>query len=302
MKISGLHLLLTYQCNFECDHCFVWGSPRQTGTMTLECIREILDQAEKTGTVEWIYFEGGEPFLYHGALLGGVEMGASRGFQVGIVSNGYWATGLDDALECLQPFAGLIQDLSLSSDTFHQGKKFSQQTRNAMEAAEKLAIPVDLISIAQPEETHVAAVSGQIPSGESAVVFRGRAVDKLADRADQQDWNQFTECPFEDLREPGRVHIDPLGNVHICQGISLGNLFEKPLAAIFTDYDPDTHAITGPLLGGGPAELARLYDLSCKPGYSDACHLCYEVRCKLRTRFPGILTPDQMYGAFDAPH
>ena len=38
MKLSGLHLLLTYQCTFECDHCFVWGSPWQTGTLTLEQI------------------------------------------------------------------------------------------------------------------------------------------------------------------------------------------------------------------------------------------------------------------------
>jgi len=29
MKLSSLHVLLTYQCNYECDHCFVWGSPRQ---------------------------------------------------------------------------------------------------------------------------------------------------------------------------------------------------------------------------------------------------------------------------------
>ena len=33
--LSGLHLLLTYQCTFECDHCFGWGGPFQTGTMTL---------------------------------------------------------------------------------------------------------------------------------------------------------------------------------------------------------------------------------------------------------------------------
>ena len=34
MKLSGLHLLLTCQCTFECDHCFVWGSPWQSGVMT----------------------------------------------------------------------------------------------------------------------------------------------------------------------------------------------------------------------------------------------------------------------------
>jgi len=29
MNVNGLHLLLTYQCNFECDHCFVYSHPKQ---------------------------------------------------------------------------------------------------------------------------------------------------------------------------------------------------------------------------------------------------------------------------------
>ncbi len=62
MKLSGLHILLTYQCTYECDHCFVWGSPRQNGVLTIEQIAEALTQAKEAG-VEWIYFEGGEPFL-----------------------------------------------------------------------------------------------------------------------------------------------------------------------------------------------------------------------------------------------
>lgn len=69
MKLTGLHLLLTYQCNLECDHCFVWGSPWQSGTMTLQNVRKILQQAKDLRTVEWIYFEGGEPFLYYAMLV-----------------------------------------------------------------------------------------------------------------------------------------------------------------------------------------------------------------------------------------
>ena len=79
MNINGLHLLLTYQCNFECDHCFVWGGPDQYGTMTLECIRKILRQARDVGTVEWIYFEGGEAFLYYAVLQRGGELAAEAG-------------------------------------------------------------------------------------------------------------------------------------------------------------------------------------------------------------------------------
>ena len=296
MNVNGLHLLLTYQCNFECDHCFVWGGPDQSGTMTLENIRTILRQAKEAGTIGWIYFEGGEPFLYYAALLRGVEMAARDGFKVGIVSNAYWATGPDDALACLAPFAGLVQDLSISSDAYHWNDADDRQTRTARGAAEELDIPLDVITIAPPEATHVACSHGQIGPGESAVVFRGRAAQRLVARADTHDWAQFTECPFEDLREPGRVHLDPLGHVHVCQGITLGNLFQRPLAELFASYDPAAHPVIGPLLEGGPAELVRRYDLPCRGQYCDACHLCDTARRALRPRFPEVLAPDQMYG------
>ena len=59
-------------------------------------------------------------------------------------------------------------------------------------------------------------------------MYRGRAVRKLVPKAALHNWELFTTCPHEDLREPGRSHLDPLGNLHICQGISLGNVFETP--------------------------------------------------------------------------
>ena len=98
------------------------------------------------------------------------------------------------------------------------------------------------------------------------------------------------------LRLPGRVHVDPFGNLHICQGISIGNVLERSLSEIMAEYDPDAHPVVGPLVAGGPAELVRRYDLPHNEGYADHCHLCYESRRVLRQRFPDMLTPDQMYG------
>jgi hypothetical protein len=301
MELSSLHLLLTYQCNLECDHCFAWGSPWQRGTMVLRDVRCILQEARDLGTVERIYFEGGEPFLYYAVLAKGVQEAASMGFQVGVLSDGYWATDLEDALEWLRPFAGLIQDLSISSDLYHSSEGLSQQAKNANAAAEQLGIPVGVISIAQPEATNAASAVGQLPVGEAAVMYRGRAAEKLAARAARLPWEQFNECPHEDLREPGRLHVDPFGNLHICQGISVGNLFRTPLSEICERYDPHSHPITGPLLRGGPAELVRHYELAHQEGYADACHLCCETCRALRERFPGILVPDQMYGVVEGP-
>jgi len=267
--------------------------------MTLHHIRQILQQAKDLGTVEWIYFEGGEPFLYYATLLRGVQVAARLGFQVGIVSNGYWATDLQDALEYLRPFVDLVQDLSISSDLYHSSECLSTQVKHICAAAGKLGIPMQIIHVAPPHLENVACAVGPWPAGTSAVLYRGRAAERLSGRAKHHPWTQFTACTHEDLREPGRVHIDPLGNVHICQGIVLGNVFLIPLRHICRTYHPETHAITGPLLLGGPTELVRHYHLPHKAQYADACHLCYEARKALRKRFPEILQPSQMYGVLE---
>ncbi len=296
MKLSGLHLLLTYQCTFECDHCFVWGSPWQTGTMTLENIRHIVREAQDIGTITSMYFEGGEPFMYYATLLAGARLAREAGFEVGIVSNSYWATSVDDAVEWLRPFAGLINDLSVSSDEYHYDVRLSQQARNACAAAERLGIPIGTISIAPPASPDASTGVGQLPDSESGVMYRGRAADKLSGKVRHHPWSRFTTCPHEDLRDPGRLHVDPLGNLHICQGIVIGNLFQTPLKEICERYDPDTHPITGPLLRGGPRSLVKDYDVPHREAYADACHLCYESRRLLRDRYPAILAPDQVYG------
>jgi MoaA/NifB/PqqE/SkfB family radical SAM enzyme len=283
MKLSGLHILLTYQCTYECGHCFVWGSPKQCGTFTLEQLDRVLRQAREAG-VKSVYFEGGEPFLFYAVLAKGVHSAAEMGFQVGIVSNAYWANSVADAIQNLQPFAGRLHDLTVSSDLYHCDECLGERPQNALVAAKWLNIPTGMISIDQPEAV-----------GESSVMYRGRA-SQLVMRAGLQPWEDFMACPHENLREPGRIHVDPMGNLHICQGLVIGNLFQKSLKQICHEYDAAGHPICGPLLSGGPAALVREYHLPHDSHYADACHLCYETRTTLRARFPDLLAPDQMYG------
>jgi MoaA/NifB/PqqE/SkfB family radical SAM enzyme len=135
-----------------------------------------------------------------------------------------------------------------------------------------------------------------LPVVGGGVMFRGRAAEKLVNGLPRQPWRTFTSCPYENLTDPGRVHLDPFGNLHLCQGIVMGNLFEKPLKEILDEYDPQAHPIVGPLLKGGPAQLVATYDIDHGEEYVDACHLCYRAREALRPRFPAQLRPDQMYG------
>jgi hypothetical protein len=210
MQLTGLHLLLTYQCNFECEHCFVWGSPWQTGTMTLKQIRHIVQQAKELGTVEWFYFEGGEPFLYYPIMLAGIREAAQAGFKTGIVTNSYWASELEDAVEWLRPFAGWIHGLSISSDLYHFSEKQSQQAKHARAAAEELGIALDVIQVAEPEATTVAAAVGQLPPGESGLMCRGRAAQKLSSEPPVNHGHSSPSAPTKTFAKQGECTLIPL--------------------------------------------------------------------------------------------
>lgn len=295
MSLSGLHFLLTHRCTFRCDHCFVWGSPDQTGTFTRASLQAALDQAVELGTIEWVFFEGGEPFLYYPILLEAVQAAEARGFQAGIVTNGYWATTVDDARAWLEPFAGHLASLSASTDELHYGKRVSSEAQHILEASHALGIPADLIACDLPPGLGQPARRGAVVEG-GPIMVRGRAIQTLAPKMPCQPWQSYGECPHEQLDNPGRVHVDPMGNLHLCQGLVMGNLFERPLKDVVAGYRPQEHPIVGPLLRGGPAELVRHFDLPHAEGYADACHLCFDARLRLRSRFPAELGPDPMYG------
>jgi MoaA/NifB/PqqE/SkfB family radical SAM enzyme len=297
--LTGLHFLLTYMCNSECDHCFVYSSPRAQGTFTLSQIRNLLDEAVKIGTIEWIYFEGGEPFLFYPVMLEGIKMARSRGFQAGVVTNAYFATDDDDIEIWLKPLYELgVADLSMSNDPYHYDDEADNPVIRAHKVAKRLNIPVAEIAIDKPSVT--AGTDENTGKGEPIIgggtMFRGRAVEKLIAGLPRRNWQEFTECPHEELESPKRVHLDPYGNVHICQGLSMGNCLETPLSELVSQYEALSHPICGPLVKGGPALLAREYKVDHDKEYVDACHFCYLVRRALLDKFPQYLAPGQVYG------
>jgi hypothetical protein len=297
--LTGLHFLLTYMCNSECDHCFIYCSPRAQGTFTLSQIKSVLNEAVRIGTIEWIYFEGGEPFLFYPIMLEGIKTARDMGFQVGVVTNAYYATSEEDIEVWLKPLRELgIANLSISNDLFHYTDEKENPAIRTLNVAKKLYMPAAEISIEEPA-VKTGVDKGQ-DKGEPVVggttMFRGRAVEKLAAGLPQRWWEEFTECPYEDLESPKRVHLDPYGNVHLCQGLSMGNMWETPLSKMVESYDANSHPICGPLIRGGPALLAKEYNVKHEDKYVDACHFCYLVRLALIDRFPQYLAPRQVYG------
>ena len=299
MPVNELDLLLTYRCNLECDHCFVFSSPDAKGTMKISDVREILKEAKKMGSIEWIYIEGGEPVLYYPILLLGLREAKKLGFKTGFITNAYWATSIEDAKEWLKPMVEMgVSDAIISDDLFHYGEEEENLAEYAFQAAKELGLHASNISIEQPKEYMNGKKWGGKPVTEGAVLFKGRPAEKLTESLPRTSWKDFDKCLDEDFSNQKRVHIDPFGYVHVCQGVTIGNMKQTALHLLFEQFDPYKHPICGPILKGGPAELVRKYHVDHEKDYVDECHICYSARLKLRKTFPEILGPDQMYGIY----
>ena len=315
IALDAIHFLVTYRCTYACDHCFVWGSPEAGDTMTLAQLTSVIDQGAECGLTD-VYFEGGEPTLAYPVVLAAARHARDRGLDVGVVSNCFWATSVADARIWLEPFAEIgIADLSLSSYAYFVEDANEDHLRNAVIAARDLELPMSVLEVGAAADIGVAGVcSGEVGS----IMHKGRAAVELAEKRASRPPDQLVTCPFEDFAVPGRAHVGPDGELQVCQGVSAGNMFTggrgphhgeadaQPafpmpggLAAVVESCDPRTRPVFRELLAGGPWALARASGLQPRRGlYADECHLCYELRARLREqgRFTEVLAPGQCYG------
>lgn len=291
MSMQGLHLLLTYKCNARCRHCFLSAGPDRREVFSSALAKKIIDEASLMSTVNHLFVEGGEPFLFPELLLSTIRYATDRGFWIGALTNGFWAISEQKAQERLKPLvAAGLKSLSISTDAWHEEFVPVSRVNTAVAAARALGLKADVMYCESGPATD-GAESAPFSAGD--IVCRGRAASNLCVNGNK-DWRSLTTCP-EELESPGRVHIDPLGEIHLCQGLLLGETAtEKSLNKIFEDYQPENHPLVASLAAGGPAELARFakrYGWEPSQGYVDGCQLCSEVRKALKEQFPKLIGP-----------
>ena len=290
IKPEGIHFLLTYRCTYACDHCFLWGSPEQEGTMTCAQVTSVIDQAAAHGSVSMVYFEGGEPTLVYPVMLAAARHARENGLDFGVVTNCHFAESPEDAALWFAPLKELgIADLSLSSYAYFLAGEQERLLRNAVVAARDLELPLAVLEVGADADLSDIGVPSE---GCSAVMYKGRAAVELApDQADAEHGGQppaaLTECPYEDFAAPERGHVGCDGEFQLCQGISAGNVWKRGLADVFNSCEPAAMPVVGDILRGGPYELARAHGVQpARERYADACHLCYETRLRLRDALP----------------
>ena len=279
-SLTGIHFLVTYGCSAECDHCFIWGSPRRRSGMTADQADDYLDQVVALETVKTVCAEGGESFTQYDVLVHFLRAATERGLSASALTNASWVSSREHAERRIAQLMGAgLSSLGVSTDEWH-----------------RRTVPVERVDTLLAVCAAAGLPANRMETVMDGVMFRGRAAERLAPSRPRRPAGELTTCPHEKLDAPSRVHLDCYGRVHLCQGLCVGG---KGPADACASYNPASHPIARLLLDGGPYALGMLaaeHGLNLDDGYVDACHLCYRARECLRARYPELLGPDEMYG------
>ncbi len=290
-SLTGIHFLITYGCSAECDHCFIWGSPRRQSGMTVEQVEEFLDEVVSLGTVTGVCAEGGESFTRYDVVVHFLGAATRRGLNASALTNASWVESREQArARVTEMMAAGLKSLGISTDEWH-----------------RRTVPAEKVDLLLEVCKEVGLEASRMETKLEGVMFRGRAAERLAPHMPTRPASELTKCPHEKLDAPSRIHLDCYGRLHLCQGLCVGA--GSPAEAVGA-YDPAAHPMVRLLLEGGPYALAQFaaergfgQTQAGSPGREqaaegcvDACHLCYRAREFLRPFFPDLLGPDEMYG------
>lgn len=136
-----LSVIITFQCNAECDQCGTFSSPRERGMIDEVVLRQLIDEAKKL-KFEAIVFTGGEATLRWNALKRLIKYASNQGLLTRLVTNAVWATSRTKGLEKLNELcAAGLNEINFSTGDEHKRFVPLSSVANAINAAMVEGIP-----------------------------------------------------------------------------------------------------------------------------------------------------------------
>ncbi len=308
--ISGITWILSYRCNLNCAHCF-FDVQGDLHILDHVLAREALTSLEQSDPLAWQHVSGGEPLLFEAELHRLLEVIQEHGSKtVGLATNGFWGDSEQRAQQTVSQLRRRgVNGLCLSADNYHQSTLPIDYVRTAAEQVAAQGLKKhSFVVCCQPEgEPPSCAVQDfALPLAPVFVrkIGRGAAVG-VPDGASQT--GNIPDAPCRNLCcclgettpfEPQMVWIDPYGNVMICYGLIIGNLYESSLGEILRNYSVNHSPLLKILAEEGPIGLYRLAvnkGWQPKQGFADECALCWQSRYFLRKGWIENLGPDECY-------
>ena len=305
-----IEFLVTYLCNGRCIHCY---STKQSDGYPLHIDSplavDIVENVGRVFDVESVMTFGGEPMLFPEVVYS-IHREATRQEVSSreLITNGCWS----DDIRVVREIADGLEDcgvnqISFSVDAFHQEHIPIGRVRAAIESCleagiEDLALnPCWLVSEDDDNEYNretrsildeLSRLSVRV-SGGNVVEPSGLALVNLAAFLPPRERLPPGRCgdmPYtEPLDSVSCISVEPDGRVAVCDELYLGDASESDILRLIEGYDPfEVPEMRAIIEGGveGLASLATARGVEPDPeGYYSVCHMCTDLRWRLRTRF-----------------
>lgn len=149
---SVLAIAPTYRCTASCKECCFRCSPKVEHVLETDKICKYIDEAAVAfPSLKVFVLTGGECFLIANDLPRIISRAKSHNLLTRVVSNGYWATSYDAAINKLTPLvkAGLTE-INISTGDNHQEFVPFENVVNGFHAAYDLGIKSMAVSVESP--------------------------------------------------------------------------------------------------------------------------------------------------------
>lgn len=139
---SILTFITTFKCTAACKDCCFECNPKREGRLSLKQMKEYLDQSIKAyPSIKVLILTGGECFLLKSDLDKIVLYASNKGLRVRIVTNGYWASSFEKAIERLSILVNSgLNEINFSTGDDHLEFVSENFVVNGLRAALKLGL------------------------------------------------------------------------------------------------------------------------------------------------------------------
>lgn len=291
MAFNKLVLLLTEQCNAECDICALCCSPRTKANMELEQAYDYIEQASRIDDFQYVCITGGEPFLYYNDLIKLIKKAKSLNFKIAVTTNGFWGKTKEDSKEIVKSLidAGLTR-MDLSVDEFHSKYIPYDYVKNVLSASYELNLNVEISSVVTKKSHRLRYIKGILNEHISNFTIIERPcspVGRAAQKINEQDLIYKKSACNQRCSSQTSLLIFPDGRAFPCccpteyNGLLyLGSTKEMTINQLITKYNSNiyckmlkTHGV------GWFVNIIKEHNLpiAIQDNHVEVCHVCSEL-------------------------
>lgn len=309
MKLTGITFLPTYNCNAACSHCF-FDTKAEKMYMNTSVIDAIFKDSTTIKHLAWVHVSGGEILLEPNncyELLTCIHSYFTK--NIGISTNAFWAKNKKTTYDTIQKLVSNgVTGIAVSADYFHSPCIPISNVKRAVQAIVENGIrthcyimgarcnsdvtnSIDINNVCQHIAEHVKNNTNMplAPTQIRSIGYGSTINIPKKPIIPNGMCTDLSECLGKrGPMNPSMVWVDCYGNVMICYGIIIGNVFKKDFSKIIADYSSKQNTIISIIAKQGPKglyELAQTLHIPTPHEFYDECDVCYTCRKALQSHF-----------------